>query len=77
MLWKDREISRYAHPTPEEMEAHGFTDGRKVPGIKLSEVGFNLPPRFRTSPPRISSPQSARLVPMLAGCRQHTPPRRQ
>ena len=33
-LWKDREISRYAHPTPEEMEAHGFTDGRKVPGSR-------------------------------------------
>lgn len=24
VLWEDRQIARYAHPTPEEMEKHGF-----------------------------------------------------
>jgi len=30
-LWKEREIARYSHPTPEEMEANGL--GVKQPGI--------------------------------------------
>jgi hypothetical protein len=33
VLWKDREIARYSHPTPEEMEKQGFgvkSEGHKV-----------------------------------------------
>lgn len=33
--WKDRPIARYAHPTPNEMEAHGF----KVPGFRFDGSG--------------------------------------
>jgi len=35
IMWKDRPIARYAHATPEEMEAHGF----KVPGFRFDGSG--------------------------------------
>ncbi len=35
VMWRDREIARYAHPTPEEMERHGF----KVPGFRFDGSG--------------------------------------
>ncbi|MFH1730164.1 MAG: DNA cytosine methyltransferase [Planctomycetota bacterium] len=49
VLWKNRPIARYAHPTPEEMEKHGFTDIGKgarftscdcgLEGIKQGGIG--------------------------------------
>ena len=35
VLWKDREVARYAHPTPEEMEKQGI----KVSGLSWSNHG--------------------------------------
>jgi hypothetical protein len=35
IMWKDRPIARYAHPTPEEMERHGF----KNPGFRFDGSG--------------------------------------
>jgi hypothetical protein len=39
IMWKNRPIARYAHPTPEEMERHAFTDGRKCDGSGWTEKG--------------------------------------
>ena len=37
-MWKDRPIARYAHPTPEEMERHGFDN---VPNEGYKTAGMN------------------------------------
>ena len=39
VMWKNRPIARYAHPTPEEMELNGFTDARKNDGSGWTEKG--------------------------------------
>jgi hypothetical protein len=38
VMWKDREIGRYAHATPEEMEAHGFGHIGRNPVHELAGV---------------------------------------
>ena len=40
VLWKDREVARYAHPTPEEAEKQGF----KVPGFRFDGSGRSFHP---------------------------------
>ena len=42
MMWKDREVARYAHPTPQEMELQGF----KVPGFRFDGNGGSLQTAF-------------------------------
>ena len=40
-MWKDRPIARYAHPTPKEMDLHGFdnvpNEGYKTAGMNWSD----------------------------------------